>query len=228
MNRITKYRRILKYSLLYVLHTPNREKYRRKLMQTTQQDRFENSIRQSREKICIDLGANLGIFSEKMALISKWVIAFESDPWTCHQLRRNLAHFRNVKIENVAAGIIDDTVLLFRHREFAEDPHFRSQSSSVISRDDLNTEESIEVSQIDFIRYLEELDEDIGVLKIDIEGAEVDLLEALFDRPDILGRIDYIFAETHERFSSSLEARTEVLRRRAAQIVRPRIDLEWR
>ena len=39
---------------------------------------------------------------------------------------------------------------------------------------------AVEIRQIDFIGYLENLDEDIGVLKIDIEGAEVDLLESLF------------------------------------------------
>ena len=46
-----------------------------------------------------------------------------------------------------------------------------------------------------FLVYLENLDEDIGTLKIDIEGAEVELLEALFDRPDILERVRHIFAE---------------------------------
>ena len=74
-----------------------------------------------------------------------------------------------------------------------------SQSSSVISsKSNIREEGAIEIQQVDFIRYLENLNEDIGLLKMDIEGAEVDLLEALFDRPDILNRIDHIFAETHE------------------------------
>ena len=79
---------------------------------------------------------------------------------------------------------------------------------------------------MNFIRYLEELNEDVGVLKIDIEGAEIDLLEALFDRPDLLDRIEYIFAETHEEAMPDLAVRAKAIRDRAARIVRPKIDLE--
>ena len=80
-----------------------------------------------------------------------------------------------------------------------------SEASSVIAdKRNLTEEDAVEVKQIDFIRYLEGLDEDVGVLKIDIEGAEVDLLESLFDRPDILARIDNIFAENARiRYSGS-------------------------
>ena len=80
---------------------------------------------------------------------------------------------------------------------------------------------------MDFIHYLEDLDEDIGILKIDIEGAEVDLLEILFDRPKILERIHYIFAETHETRISGHEPRVEALREKAQRIERPRINLHW-
>jgi hypothetical protein len=46
-------------------------------------------------------------------------------------------------------------------------------------------EASHRVRQVDFLRYIRELDSDIGVLKIDIEGAEVPLLEALFATPEL-------------------------------------------
>ena len=90
-----------------------------------------------------------------------------------------------------------------------------------------NADECVEVRQVDFIGYLDDLDEDIGVLKIDIEGAEIDILEALFDRPDLLERIDFIFAEMHDGIPG-LAKRAKALRERAGHIVRPEIDLEWR
>ena len=90
------------------------------------------------------------------------------------------------RVENAAAGTSESTALLYRHPGFETNPAAHSQASSVVARENLVVSEgAVEVRQIDFIRYLEELDEDVGILKVDIEGAEVELLEALFDRPDI-------------------------------------------
>ena len=58
-------------------------------------------------------------------------------------------------------------------------------------------------------------DDDIGILKVDIEGAEVPLLEALFDRSDLMGRISHIFAETHEWLIPDHKPRVKALRARA-------------
>ena len=177
---------------------------------------------------CIDLGANIGEYTRKMALEAKQVIAFEPDPWACAALEANVADLDNVKIENSAAGTNESTVLLYRHARFEEDPALNSQSSSVISsKRNVNEEGAIEIRQVDFIRYLENLNEDIGLLKMDIEGAEVDLLEALFDRPDILNRIDHIFAETHETRIPGHEPRVNALREKAKLIKQPYINLYW-
>ena len=162
--------------------------------------------------------------------MAKQVIAFEPDPWTHSLLQDNIADLDNVRIENAAAGTSEGTVLLYRHARFAENPVYHSQSATVIlyDTDFLSEESAAEVRQIDFIAYLEDLDGDIGVLKIDIEGAEMDLLEALFDRPDMLERIDHIFAETHETAIPGLGPRGKALRARASRIDRPCIDLDWR
>ena len=78
---------------------------------------------------------------------------------------------------------------------------------------------------MDFLRYLGDLE--IGVLKMDIEGAEVQILEALFDRPDRLHRIRYIFAETHERMIPGHQPRVDALQRRARKIGQPSVNLYW-
>ena len=204
-------------------HLPGRrgKKYARK-------HDFAKTVRRSRGMTCIDLGANVGTYTRLMASEARQVIAFEPDPWSLATLRVNLADLGNIRIENAAAGTSENTVLLYRSPGFGENPAAHSQTSSVVARRGLVVAEgAIEVRQIDFIRYLEDLDEDIGILKIDIEGAEVDLLEALFDRPDILARIAYIFAETHERIYADHKPRVEALRERARQIERPRVDLDW-
>ena len=228
MNIFTKNRKLLKYRTLGILHGMRGQHYYRKYMTLLASTKFEDAIRQSKDLTCIDLGANIGEFTRKMASGAKRVVAFEPDPWAYAELHRNVVDLDNVIIENMAVGTWIGTVLLYRHSSFDDDPAFNSRSSSIIaSKSNITLEGAVEVLQIDFIRYLENLDEDIGVLKMDIEGAEVDLLEALFDRPDILMRIGYIFAETHETRIPGHEPRVTALRERARRMKKPRVNLHW-
>ena len=228
MNKYTKYRKLVKYMALRQLPGKLGRLYERKYMRLQAKIEFEEAIHRSEGMTCIDLGANIGEYTRKMAAGTKQVIAFEPDPWAYAALQTNVADLDNVKIENAAAGTSERTVLLYRHARFEENPALKSQSSSVISsKSNISEEGAIEIQQVDFIRYLENLDEDIGLLKMDIEGAEVDLLEALFDRPDILNRIDHIFAETHETRIAGHEPRVNALRERARLIKQPRINLYW-
>ena len=157
------------------------------------------------------------------------MIAFEPDPWAHATLQRNIADLDNIVVEYAAGGHQrGDRTALSTRPNSKRDPASYSESSSVIAvKWNVVEEGAVEVRQIDFIRYLEDLDEDIGILKIDIEGAEVDLLEALLDRPDILKRVGYIFAETHETRIPGHEVRVNALREKARRVERPRINLDW-
>ena len=223
-NQATK---LVKYRLLRHLPGALGNRYKCKYMLWT--SGFEDAVRRSGGMTCIDLGANVGVYTRKMASGTKRVIAFEPDPWTVEALEANVADLNNVRIEKVAAGTSERTVLLYRHARFEQDPILYSESSSVIdNKNNIEKKNAVEVRQINFIRYLEDIEEEIGILKIDIEGAEVDLLEALFDRSDILRRINYIFAETHEGRIPGHKPRVRALRTRAFRMERPYINLFWR
>ena len=216
------------YSQLRQLPGKLGRRFNRKFMRRDLKIGFKEAVRDSGGLTCIDLGANVGKYTRKMASGTKQVIAFEPDPWSLAALHTNTADLDNVRIENAAAGTSERMVLLYRHTRFEEDPTFYSISSSVIAnKRNVSKEKAIEVRQINFISYLENLDEDIGILKIDIEGAEVELLEALFDRPDILKRVHHIFAETHERRIPGHESRVNALHERAHRIIKPHINLYW-
>ncbi|MCY4586075.1 MAG: FkbM family methyltransferase [Bryobacterales bacterium] len=218
-----------RYRLLRHLPGPRGRRYSRKFNTILALDDFESAIRYTSGKTCIDLGANIGHYTQKLAQFAAEVIAFEPDPWTCAQLRANLAEFTNVKIENAAAGTREETVLLWRHSQFNDNPLKYSTSSSLIADkfDVIDHDQAIEVRQINFIEYLFGLDSDIGIVKIDIEGAELDLLEALLDRPDLLSRIDYVFAETHERQIPDHAPRVHDLRAKTGRLSRPHFNLDW-
>ncbi len=218
--------KLFKYRLLR--HLPGELGHRYERKHTVRTGGFEDAVHGSEGMTCLDLGANLGKFTRKMASSAKRVIAFEPDPWTYAALEANVADLDNVTLEKAAAGAGEGTSLLYRHARFNDDPVFHSQASSIIAgKNDVTDDGAIEVRQVDFIGYLEKLDEDIGVLKIDIEGAEVDLLEALFDRPDIFRRINHIFAETHESRIPEHKPRVKALRAVARRLERPDVNLYW-
>lgn len=190
--------------------------------------RFLDAIDATSSMVSIDLGANIGEYSQLLATRAKKVYAFEPDPWALEQLRANTAHLSNIEIVEAAAGTCEASVKLYRHPEFSDNPIMNSQSSSVVSdKFNISLEDYFEVPQVDVIAFMRGLDQDIGVLKVDIEGAEVDLFEKLFDEPELLSRIHYIFAETHEKKIAGHESRVAALKSRAEKIKRPVIDLTW-
>lgn len=176
----------------------------------------------------IDLGANVGELSEMMAAKAGRVYAFEPDPWAHRKLTERVGTLENVEIIQAAAGLEDGHITLYRHENFDADPLINSQSSSVfVSKSNVTAEAAYEVRQIDFLRFLREIEEEIGVLKIDIEGAEVALLEALFDAPQLFRRVRYVFAETHEKKIPGQSERVGRLKARARYTRRPVVNLFW-
>lgn len=179
-------------------------------------------------KVAIDLGANVGEFCEILAATASKVFAFEPDPWTVEKLRENVSGYDNVEIIAAAAGAEAGKAQLFRHVDYADNPETMSQSSSVVSGfQHIDSQgEHFEVDVVNILAFIEDNDLSVGILKIDIEGAELPLLEALFESP-VLSRIDYIFCETHEQHLVELRPRFAALRKKAKRIKRPIINLDW-
>ena len=166
----------------------------------------------------LDVGAFIGLFTRHMARDAGRVIAFEPDPDTRAVLQANIASLSNVQIEAVAVGTSDGTVPLYRNPRHGEGGDHPSTNSLLASNPLIAGGSTVQVRRVDFMRYVMELGEDVGVVKIDIEGGEVELLEALFDRPDVMGRIRNLFIETHERVIPALADRVDALWRRAQYI----------
>ena len=226
---MVKKRQLIKFGILRFLPGSTGERYNRKYKSRLAPRAFKAALDDCKGMFSIDLGANVGEYSRMMALHSRRVVAFEPDPWTVDRLRENTKDLDNVEVVAAAAGLEDSEVMLYRHSTFSEDPTLFSQSSSVVSsKVNVAAEDAYAVRQIDFPRYLNETGEQIGVLKIDIEGAEVDLLEALFSDPQLGQKIKYIFCETHERKIPEHQSRVQKLRKAAHYMSAPRVNLFWR
>ncbi len=219
-----------KYRLFSRLPGAKGLKYGRKLRRLyapEAQRQFREALAGATGKLCIDLGANMGLYSREMAATADHVYAFEPDPWTVARLRQNLSDLKNVEVVEAAALDRNGEIDLYRTADFEEAPEAQSLSSSVIA-DKLNidTSKAIKTRCIDFAEFLQGLDRDVAVIKMDIEGGEVPVLERLLDHP-VLSRIGHIFVETHENRIPALAKRTRALRLRTTRMTQPVINMNW-
>lgn len=228
--RDTPWRR-LRYGLLRHLPGQRGLDYGRRLSKLNApraQAAFRAALAGAGGKVCVDLGANLGDYTREMAAHAGRVYAFEPDPWTAARLREAVADLENVEVIEAAAGAEESVVTLYRSPEFAADPDAASQyASTVAEKRNIDTTAGTEVRQIDFARWLADLEREVAVIKMDIEGAEVALLERLFDTP-AFARVGHVFVETHENRIPDLARRTQALRRRARRTARPVVDMDWK
>ena len=179
--------------------------------------------------LCIDLGANVGSITRRMAATGADVISFEPDPGAFSVLEAAVKDLPNVTLVPKAAGHQADRLPLYRSSKWsADDPSGHTEGSSLVhAGKEVPGAELIEVEVVDIIAYLGALDRDIRILKMDIEGAEWGILNRLIDQP-LLARIDCIFVETHERQDPKRYVPMfEALQDWAEEIERPYINLYW-
>ena len=204
----------------------NRRKYRR-LFQHECDAEFQAALTETAGLVMLDLGGNVGEYAVRMAASGGPVHSFEPDPWTCAKLQQATANLPNVTVHQAAAGAQDGTTQFYRRKDFEDDPDKHSVAASTVAgKVNMDLQTSFDVAQIDIARFIAELDTDVGVMKIDIEGGEVALLETLLDSP-ALQRVRYVFCETHETMIPALATRTEALRKRVKSIQTPKFNMDW-
>lgn len=181
--------------------------------------------------LVVDCGANVGAVTRKIAASGADVVSFEPDPWAFTQLQAVAAELPNVTPINAAVGAEDGELMLFRADGFEDDPKAASVSSTIVpgkkNVDQAGTGTLVKV--IDFPAWLEaQMAEgrNVAMIKIDIEGAELDLLEAMFAR-DLPARVGPMLVETHEKQFPAERPRFQALREKAATYPAGRVNLDW-
>lgn len=182
--------------------------------------------------VCLDLGANLGVYTEKLAATGAEVHAFEPDPHCFAQLTQRFAGRINVHLHPQAVAAEAGRFLLRRTKLFLDNPDLQSTSSSIA----VNTpaiydeENAVTVETLAFHDVVRGLSRPVALVKMDIEGAEFGILDRLQgdrDRGTTLP-IGALFVETHERHFPQRFAMVRDLRRAARDGRMPfPIDTFW-
>jgi len=150
-----------------------------------------DEIKVKEKDIVIDVGANVGYYTLKWASDvgeNGKVVAIEADPNSCEILKENcrLNKISNVEIFNYAASEKKEIVTLYTSKT-------HSGTNSIFSSKAKNS--SIKVSSITLDELLSDNFLEINWIKIDVEGAELQVLKG---SSKILQKTQNIIIELHE------------------------------
>ncbi|RVT85603.1 FkbM family methyltransferase [Rhodobacteraceae bacterium CCMM004] len=180
--------------------------------------------------LVFDCGANVGDVTVRLAETGAEVVAFEPDPHAFARLSARTSAAANVTRVQAALGTAEGRAVLHRAEGFDVNPDGASVKSTLLTGGRGGGGGGVEVPVVDFPalvrRRLAERGE-IAFVKMDIEGAELDILEAL-DAHALLGGIRCLVAETHERKFPALRPRFAALRAElGARYSARQINLDW-
>ena len=174
----------------------------------------------------IDCGANVGEFT-KLFLEKGFIVdAFEPDPIAINELKKKCKNNKNLNLFQSAVGLKDNTQKLFRYRKFDKNDPYSTQGSSLLDYRSGTNKPFVEIKVINFINHIKKQKKEISLLKMDIEGSEIEILNKIIDL-NIHDKIKYIFVETHERFSHKLGLETAKLKLRIKNLNINNINLDW-
>ena len=182
-------------------------------------------------EVVVDCGANRGDVTAPLAATGAVVHAFEPDPYNIARLQDRFAGQPNVHLHAAAVGVADGRVRLMRAANWQANPDLASVKSTVVAGGQNIAEgEGIDVPVIDFPAFVQTLvaaHGEVAFVKMDIEGAELELLEAMQGR-GLFDSIRLTVAETHERKFRDLRPRFAALRAAVASAYPvTKVNLDW-
>ena len=219
---VSSWRKKMRKRLVYHFVLSNEEKTILK-----KQKELYNAVINSVDKnsVCIDCGANIGQETIPWAERGAEVYAFEPHPECFKILTEKTARYNKVHLYEKGVWYKNSTMNLY-FREGTKSEEISESSSLLKSKPNVDEENYIKVEIIDLVEFIRGLNKRIDILKIDIEGAEVELIQKIIDTK-IYEDIGLVLVETHEQIPEIAEG-IQDLRQLVANREIKNINLEWR
>jgi len=181
--------------------------------------------------LVLDCGANMGVVSAQLAATPASVIAYEPDPFAFARLSERFVDTPNITLVNAAVAAHPGTVRLMRAENFDANPEGASVKSTILDGGRaIDANSGIDVTCLSFLDILREYaspDCPLAFVKMDIEGAELDILETMLEQ-DLFTHVRCLVAETHERKFKDLRPRFRALRTEvSARFASRHVNLDW-
>lgn len=178
--------------------------------------------------LIIDCGANIGDISALFLAKNASVIAFEPDPLAFKHLSNRFKG--NEKIECINKGVAHRSgkaqFFLHKSRNDESGSEFTVSSSIVKEKVNIATDTCIEIELVDLSEFINQLNRKVDILKLDVEGAEIEILEK-FIAEKTYEKVSLILVETHETKIPGHVEKVALLKSLIAQHNIPNIKLNW-
>ena len=175
--------------------------------------------------IIIDGGAHKGVFSDVALACGAICHAFEPNLYLCAFLRNLYKNNKNFILHEAAIGTKNEKTTFYDI-----DENIVSDGASIVHiQTPYKQSAGYDVQVFDFCAFLKKLIAEHGkihFLKLDIEGAEFEVLDAILEQ-NLFPHIDYLMVETHERFFTNPKAKIRQLQTKIRQKNATNIYLDW-
>lgn len=173
--------------------------------------------------VVVDCGAHVGSITQSFIDRGAVVHAFEPHPEAFARLTKRFSSEPRVHCYNQAVS--KESGILNLYLADADDSMDAVQASSLMAeKDNISIDRYVQVEAIRLADFLTKLGP-VRFLKMDIEGAEYDVLPDVIDA-GLHKQIDYIVVETHERHMGLKEKHAALLAKIARDKIK-NIDLNW-
>lgn len=155
-------------------------------------------FRLNKDSIVLDCGANIGGITSYLSKTGATIYAFEPDPVAFKILFERCRIKKNITCFNKGVWDKDSYILLYKHHEMKHDEvNFTTGSSIVAGKKNINAGSSYEIEVIDLLNFIRQLNRKVDLVKVDIEGAEIEILKKIIAE-DAHTQFKIMFVETHE------------------------------
>lgn len=153
-----------------------------------------------------------------MAKTGAEVHVFEPDSRNYSVLLKRISSLKsegveNIVLRNAAVAGYDGEAIMYRPGHYDAKSMLGTDGCTILSESrNIGFNVASTVRVVGFARFLLDLPKPVKLVKLDIEGAEWGVLEALENRA--FNRFEYMFVETHEWLFPKFQQKTDEMRAR--------------
>lgn len=179
-------------------------------------------------EITVDCGAHVGRVTAVLAARGAEVHAFEPNPHAFAVLSTRFEGVQTVHCHPQAVATVAGRARLHLHLLSDEDPVGRAVGSSLLpSKGNVSEEHFVEVETVDLSAFLAGFGLPIALLKLDVEGIELPILERL-SADGVLEQIRHVLVEMHDRSAAGgFIPEGQAVRSRLADPRFSHVRLDW-